>query len=190
MSFLRRDSGPDSDSGRDRENRPRGSRGGPSRRPAAPNGRPFRTLGFWVLVVLLSLVAYRMYQGGFVAPQRVEISYTRFIHEVDRGNILNLQILENTVTGELKAESSVRIGNRDIAFKTFRTNVLAGPMGPDANLPDRVWKTNPGIEIEVHNAGINWVSVLFTWLPLIIFFGAWMFFIRQMQSGGSAALKF
>jgi cell division protease FtsH len=143
-----------------------------------------------VLVVLLSLVAYRMYQGNFVAPQRVEVSYTRFIHEVDRGNILNLQILETTVTGELRAESTVRIGSRDVAFKTFRTNVLTGPMGPDANLPERVWKTNPGIEIEVHTAGINWVSVLFTWLPLIIFFGAWMFFIRQMQSGGSAALKF
>ena len=190
MSFFRRDSGPDSDPGRERDNRPRGTRGGPARRPQVPNGRPFRTLGFWVLVVLLSLVAYRMYQGNFVAPQRVEVSYTRFIHEVDRGNILNLQILETTVTGELKAESTVRIGTRDVAFKTFKTNVLTGPMGPDANLPERVWKTNPGIEIEVHTAGINWVSVLFTWLPLIIFFGAWMFFIRQMQSGGSAALKF
>ena len=190
MSFFRRDSNPDSDPGKDRDSRSRGTRGGPSRRPQVPNGRPFRTLGFWVLVVMLSLVAYRMYQGNFVAPQRVEVSYTRFIHEVDRGNILNLQILETTVTGELKAESTVHIGSRDVAFKTFRTNVLTGPMGPDANLPERVWKTNPEIEIEVHTAGINWVSVLFTWLPLIIFFGAWMFFIRQMQSGGSAALKF
>ncbi len=190
MSFLRRDSGPDSDPGRDRDSRSRGKGGGPSRRPAAPNGRPFRTLGFWVLVIMLSVAAYRMYQGNFVAPQRIEVSYTRFIHEVDRGNIQSLQILETTVTGELKAESTTHIGNRDVAFKSFRTNVLTGPMGPDANLPERVWKTNPGIEIEVHTAGINWVSVLFTWLPLIIFFGAWMFFIRQMQSGGSAALKF
>jgi ATP-dependent metalloprotease FtsH len=189
VRLFHRDSGPDSDSGRDRE-RGKGTRGGPARRPQAPNSRPFRTLGFWVLVVLLSVVAYQMYQGNFVAPQRVEVSYTRFIHEVDRGNILSLQILENTVTGELKAESTVRIGTRDVAFKSFRTNVLTGPMGPDANLPERVWKTNPGIEIEVHTAGVNWVSVLFTWLPLIIFFGAWMFFIRQMQSGGSAALKF
>ena len=190
MSLFRRDSGPDPDPGRERPGRPRGTRGGPSRRPTVPNGRPFRTLGFWVLVVLLSLVVYRILRDDLIPSQRQEVSYTRFIQEVDRGNILNLQILENTVTGELKNESTLRVGSRDISFKAFRANVLVGPMGPDANLPDRVWKTNPGIEIQVHTAGVNWLSVLFTWLPLIIFFGAWMFIMRQMQSGGSAALKF
>src|SRR5439155_10503135 len=49
---------------------------------------------------------------------------------------------------------------------------------------------NPGVEIEVHSAGINWVSVMFTWLSLVVVFAGWTFFIRQMQSGGSAALKF
>jgi len=190
VSLFRRDSGPDPDPGRERPGRPRGTRGGPSRRPTVPNGRPFRTLGFWVLVVLLSLVVYRILRDDLIPSQRQEVSYTRFIQEVDRGNILNLQILENTVTGELKNESTLRVGSRDISFKAFRANVLVGPMGPDANLPDRVWKTNPGIEIQVHTAGVNWLSVLFTWLPLIIFFGAWMFIMRQMQSGGSAALKF
>ena len=34
------------------------------------------------------------------------------------------------------------------------------------------------------------MSVLFTWLPLVLFFGAWLFILRQMQAGGSAALKF
>jgi ATP-dependent metalloprotease FtsH len=42
----------------------------------------------------------------------------------------------------------------------------------------------------VRPAGFNWLSLLLTWLPLIVVFGAWMFLIRQMQSGGSAALKF
>jgi ATP-dependent metalloprotease FtsH len=149
-------------------------------------GRPFRTLAFWALVVLLFLMAYRMYQGSFMSPQRLEVSYTRFIQEVDRGNILNLQIVEHTVTGELKAESSVRINNRDISFKSFKTNIL----GDGADLPDRVWKTNPNVEIEVRTVGFNWLSILFTWLPLIMIFGAWLFLMRQVQAGGSAALKF
>ena len=110
-------------------------------------GRPFRTLAFWALVILLSLVAYRMYQGSFMTPPRVEISYTRFIDEVNKGNISNLQIVERAVTGELRRESTIRISGHDTSFKNFRTNIL----GDGENLPERVWQTNPAIEIEVKN---------------------------------------
>ncbi|HET7224215.1 MAG TPA: ATP-dependent zinc metalloprotease FtsH [Candidatus Eisenbacteria bacterium] len=151
-----------------------------------PPGRPFRTLAFWMLVVLLSLVAYRMYQGSFMAPQRAEISYTQFIKEVDGGNVENLQITENTVTGDLKRESVTRLGGHDVPYKSFKTTIV----GDGSTLPDRVWKANPGAEIEVRPAGLNWLSILFTWLPLVVVFAAWVFFLRQMQSGGSAALKF
>jgi cell division protease FtsH len=151
-----------------------------------PAGRPFRTLAFWALLFLVVIVGYRMLQGSLMGPQRIEISYTRFIQEVDRGNIHDVQIIEKSVTGELKTESNIRINNHDLTFKGFKTNIL----GDGSDLPDRVWKTNPGIEIEVRNAGVNWLSVIFTWLPLVMIFAAWLFVLRQMQAGGSAALKF
>jgi len=187
VSVLWRGSDPGPDDGRKQRRAPlRGN--GPSRRPQVPvpPGRPFRTLAFWALVVLLSLVAYRMYQGNFMAPQRMEISYTRFIDEVAKGNIANLQIIERTVNGELKAESSLKAGTHETTFKSFKTNIL----GDGTGLPEKVWQTNPGIEIEVRTAGVNWLSMLFTWLPLVMIFGAWLFLLRQMQAGGSAALKF
>ena len=119
MSEFRHSAGPGPGDGREGRKPPQ--RGGPQRRPQVPlpAGRPFRTLAFWMLVVLLSLVAYRMYQGSFMAPQRVEVSYTRFIRDVDAGNIANLQITESTVTGELKKESTVKINNHDVAYKAF-----------------------------------------------------------------------
>ncbi|HEY2955517.1 MAG TPA: ATP-dependent metallopeptidase FtsH/Yme1/Tma family protein [Candidatus Eisenbacteria bacterium] len=166
--------------------RPGTPRGTPPRRPPLPGGRPFRTLAFWAFVALLSLVAFRMYQGSFMAPQRIEISYTRFIQEVDKGNIQDLQIIEKLVTGELRGESSIRIGAHDVPFKAFKTNIL----GDGADLPERVWKTNPGIEVEVRNPSFNWVSVLVGWLPVVFVLVLWLFMVRQVQSGGSAALKF
>ena len=185
MSIFRRDDPSGSDSGRNKESR-RG--GGPPRRPSlpSPGGRPMRTLAFWAFVVLLSLVAFRMYQGSFMTAPRVEVSYTRFIAEVEKGNLANLQIVENAVTGELRSEATVRVNGRDIAFKSFKTNIV----GTGENLPDRVWKTNPGIEVDVRTGGVNWISALFAWLPLILFLGVWLFMMRQMQAGGSAALKF
>ena len=182
LNAFHRDSGPD-----DRSRRGP-SRGGPPRRtpPSLPPGRPFRTLAFWAFVVLLAIVTVRIYQGSFMAPQRVEVTYTRFIQEVDKGNIQNLQILDHSVTGELKSESSLRVGGRDIAFKAFKTNIA----GEGADLPDRVWKANPGIDIDYKSGGLNWLSLLLGWLPAIMLFGAWLFIMRQMQAGGSAALKF
>ena len=183
MSLFQRGSGPDEGPGR------RGpSRGGPARRtnPPTPPGRPFRTLAFWAFVVLLAIVTVRIYQGSFMAPQRLEVSYTRLIQEVDKGNILNLQILDHNVTGELRTESTLRIGGHDLPFKTFKTNIA----GEGADLPDRVWKTNPGIEIDYRSGGLNWLSLLLGWLPALMLFGAWLFIMRQMQAGGSAALKF
>jgi len=141
-----------------------------------------------VLVALLVVVAYNMYHGNFLATQRAEVSYTRFIQEVERGNIQTLQVLDNTVTGELRTPAAFRPtgASRDIVFKAFKTNIL----GDGADLPDRVWKTNPGIEIEVQKVGFNWLSFLFSSLPFLLLLPLWMILIRQMQSGGSAALKF
>jgi len=182
VTVFRQDSG--SDRGRKREGRRAPA---PRRGPApAPPARPFRTLAFWVLVVLLSLVAYRMYQGNFMTAPRIEISYTRFINEVDRGNVASLQILERTVSGELRAETVLRIAGHDVRVKGFKTNII----GTGSELPDRVWKTNPGIDIEVKSAGTNWLSIMFTMLPFLLLLPLWFLFWRNMQSGGSAALKF
>jgi cell division protease FtsH len=137
-------------------------------------------------VVLLAIVTVRIYQGSFMAPQRLEVSYTRFMQEVDKGNILNLQILDHNVTGELRIESLLRVSGHDLTFKTFKTNIA----GEGADLPERVWKTNPGIEIDYRSGGLNWLSLLLGWLPALMLFGAWLFIMRQMQAGGSAALKF
>ncbi len=163
-------------------------RGGAPRRGSGPvpPGRPFRTMAFWMLVILLALVTVRMYQGSFMAPQHVEISYTRFIQEVNAGNIANLQVIEKSVTGELKSEKSVKVAGRDVTFKSFRANIL----GDGSDLPEKVWAKNPEIEIESRPPGLNWVSLLVSALPLLLILGAWLFFIRQMQSGGSAAMKF
>ena len=182
MKLFRQDPGSDP-----REGRRSGPRAPLPRRPAPPTPtRPFRQLAFWVFVGLLALVAYRMYQGNFMATPRIEISYTRFISEVEHGNIANVQIVESVVTGELKNEEAVRPAQPEPRFKAFRTNIL----GDGSDLPDRVWKTNPGIEIEVRSAGFNWVSFMFTSLPVLLLLPFWLLLMRQMQSGGSAALKF
>ncbi len=174
--------------GDDRE--PRGERGGKGRAPspASPPGRPFRTFAFWALVVLLALAAYRMYAGGLSGQQRAVIDYNEFVQQVERGNIERVTFSEETRTasGDLKTETSLTVNNRPAPVKAFKTTFL----GDGAEWPERVRATNPQAQVAVQSPGLNWLNMLFTWLPLVLFLVAWMFVLRQMQGGGSAAMRF
>ncbi len=174
----------DSDDDSRRERGPQ--RGGRGPQLPTPSGRPFRTLAFWVLVVLLALVAYKMYSGNLLTTQRVDIPYTAFMQEVEKNNIdaANFAEQTRTVTGEFKSEVAQRIGGRDVQVKSFKTNFL----GDGASLADKVRAT--GARVVVNPLGVDWMAMLFSWLPLVLFLVAWMFVLRQMQSGGSAALRF
>jgi ATP-dependent metalloprotease FtsH len=167
----------------------RGEKGG-GRGPQLPSapGRPFRNMAFWALLLLLALVAYRMWAGNLLTTQRIDIPYTRFVQELERGNIDRATFVEETrtVLGELRQEASETVAGRQVMVKTFKTNFL----GDGSALAERTRAANPNAQLVVQAPGINWLSVLFTWLPLLLFLVAWMFMLRQMQSGGSAAMRF
>ena len=172
----------------DDERRGGGQRGGRGPQLPSPPGRPFRTMGFWALVLLLAIIAYRMYAGNLLTTQRVDIPYTRFVTEMEKGNLERATFVEETrtVIGDLRAETTETVGGRAVSIKSFKTNFL----GDGAGLADKARTTNPNAQITVQAPGINWLSMLFTWLPLLLFLVAWMFMLRQMQSGGSAAMRF
>ncbi|HTR97287.1 MAG TPA: ATP-dependent zinc metalloprotease FtsH [Candidatus Acidoferrales bacterium] len=164
----------------------RGPSGGRGPQLPAPSGRPFRTAAFWVLVALLALVAYRMYSGNLLVAQRIDVPYTVFLQELQRGNIDDATFAENTrtITGDFRGEVRQLISGHSVAVKSFKTNFL----GDGAALADRVQVS--GARVIVNPPGVDWTSMLFSWLPLVLFLVAWMFVLRQMQSGGSAALRF
>jgi hypothetical protein len=172
----------------ERQRGQRGDRGGRGPQLPSPPGRPFRTMGFWALVLLLAIIAYRMYAGNLLTSQRIDIPYTRFVAEMEKGNLARATFVEETrtVLGDLRSEATETIGERSVSLKSFKTNFL----GDGAALADKARINNPTAQITVQAPGINWLSMLFTWLPLLLFLVAWMFMLRQMQSGGSAAMRF
>jgi cell division protease FtsH len=144
-----------------------------------------RTLALWLLILLVAVIGAQMYFSQRSAP--VEINYTRFIREVEQGNIESLDITDNEVRGELKNEVTTTVAGRQIPVKSFITRIA----GDGEGLPDRVWETNPNADVNIKPAGTNWLAVVGTWiLPLVVIVALWLFIFRQMQGGGSAALKF
>ena len=163
---------------------PRGGRRGPQI-PIGPAQKPMRTLALWLFILLVAVIGAQMYFTQRTTP--VDVSYTRFIDEIRRGNIKTLTISEGQVSGELKKGSTLSVAGRDVPFTRFRTFIV----GQGENLPEKVWAADSTVEIVSKPAATNWWAVFGTWvLPLVVIVALWLFIFRQMQSGGSAALKF
>jgi cell division protease FtsH len=144
-----------------------------------------RTLALWLFILLVAVIGAQMYFQQRTTP--VDISYTRFVQEINNANIKALSITDNQVSGELNRPTSVRVADHDVPFTRFRTFII----GTGERLPDLVWAKNPNAEIISKPPSTNWWAVFGTWvLPLILIVALWLFIFRQMQAGGSAALKF
>ncbi|MDP2277637.1 MAG: ATP-dependent zinc metalloprotease FtsH, partial [Nitrospirota bacterium] len=109
------------------------------------------------------------------APKKVEeeMIFSEFIAKLDAGSIEEVVITENYVTGRL------RDGKK---FKTYL-----------AEYPDLVKDLKAkGVKVTAKPADQNpwYVNFFFSWGPIIFLVLIWIFFMRQMQTGGNKALSF
>jgi cell division protease FtsH len=147
---------------------------------------------FWVVLVLVLLVAFQMFEMGKTPQYR--ISYSEFLGQIDRGNIKKITFKGLEVRGELNVPTTVpltsttdRSRTRDVKVEQF-TLVLPTE---DKDLPQRIIDRNPNAVIEGQiPGGSTWVKVVSSGLPLLLIIGLWLLIMRQMQAGGNRAFSF
>jgi len=109
--------------------------------------------------------------------QPASISFTDFLQEVKEGQVHSVVITGNQITGKRNGMA----GNA----AEFRTYAPA-QYERLANLLDE-----KGVKIEAREATTSpWANVLYSWAPILLMIGFWIFIMRQMQSGGNKALSF
>ncbi|PWE16423.1 cell division protein FtsH [Marinicauda salina] len=134
----------------------------------------FRNLLVWAILLVLLLALFNMLQGPTQTAPSNELNYSRFMDQVEAGQVESVVIEGETVTGELTNGTA------------FRTQVP-----PETNLTD-VLRTN-NVEITARpdsEEGMSLMSILISWFPMLLLIGVWIFFMRQMQGGGKGAMGF
>ncbi len=147
---------------------------------------------FWIVLVLVLLVAFQMFEMGKEPQYR--ISYSEFLAQVDRGNIKKITFKGLEVRGQLSTATLVPVPattergrTREVKVEQF---VLVLP-AEDKDLPQRILDKNPTAVVEGQiPGGSTWVKVLGSAIPLLLIFGIWLLFMRQMQVGGNRAFSF
>jgi cell division protease FtsH len=128
---------------------------------------------FWVVMAVTALLIWAVVKSS--TGERIrDMSFTEFINEVNRDNVREVTITGSEAAGTLKKDSS-----------KFKTTI-------PSNYPD-LYKTllEKNVSLAVKdNSGTSWMTWLANGLPMILLLGLWIFFMRQMQSGGNKALSF
>ena len=135
-----------------------------------PMNQFYKNLVLWMVIGLIVILLFNLFQAN--APAKEEIVFSDFLKKVEVGEVREVTIRGNAVSGRLSDGS---------AFRTFTVDY-----------PDLVkMLRDHGVRIIVKPADNNpWYAILLQWIPMLLFIGVWIFFMRQMQGGGAKALSF
>jgi cell division protease FtsH len=132
-----------------------------------------RNIIFWVVMAALALLIWALVRSN--TGERVkDLTFTEFTTEVGKDNVQEVTILGTDVTGTLKKDNA-----------KFKTTI-------PANYPDlykSLQEKNVNVTVKDSSSG-SWMTWVANGLPLILLLGLWIFFMRQMQTGGNKALSF
>lgn len=134
----------------------------------------YQKLALWLVFGLIFVGVWNYF--GKTGPVSREITYSDFLEHIEQGRIRAVRIEGEKITGEYLGEEA------NARFKTYSPR--------DAALIPLLREKRVNIKVEVPEKNPYLMQLLLSWAPVLLLVGLWIFFMRQMQSGGSKALSF
>lgn len=131
----------------------------------------YRSLFIWLLIGLMVILLFNLLNAPKKSQE--EIIFSDFMTKLEGAQVDEVTIKENAITGRFKDGAK---------FKTYYTEY------PD--LIKVLRSNNVKITVKPPDQNPWYVNLFFTWGPIIFIAVIWIFFMRQMQSGGNKALSF
>ncbi len=135
-----------------------------------------RNLALWVIIALLLVALFNLFQPSSPRHYASQLAYSDFLNEVGNGQVRDVTIQGRVVTGQL-------LDGR--MFTTY--------LPPDAGTVTIQKLTDRGVRVlaRPEESEVNPIfHYLLSWFPMLLLIGVWIFFMRQMQSGGGRAMGF
>jgi len=133
-----------------------------------------RNFALWVIIVLLLLALFTLFQNPGQRTSSQDISFSQLLTEVDASHVRDVVIQGPEIHGTFTNGSS---------FQTYAPN--------DPTLVSRLYNGKVSITAKPPGDNVPWfVSLLVSWLPFIALIGVWIFLSRQMQGGAGKAMGF
>ena len=130
-----------------------------------------RSLVFWMVLVVVVVLIWNVSTQFQAADDAM--TFSDFLRQVDAGEVQSVELAGNEISGTSSG------GNR---FRTYAPPQYEGLVNRlverDVAVTAREATTSP------------WATLLYSWAPILLIIGFWIFFMRQVQSGGNKAMSF
>jgi cell division protease FtsH len=134
-----------------------------------------KTALLWVVIIVLVFLLWSLFQT--TKNNSEPIQYSEFMARVKTGQVAQVKIRGNEITGEMTSNAKAK--------KEFHL------IGPSNNTTMVDMLDSKGVKVEFEEQRDNsLITGLVTWAPILFLVGLWIFFMRQMQAGGNKALSF
>ena len=130
-----------------------------------------RSLLFWMVLVVVVALIWNL--SSQLRTGDSPLAFSEFIRMVDTGQVDRVELTGNEVVGTSSSGEQ---------FRTYAPPQYEG-------LANRLIDNN--VVVQAREAAASpWATLLYSWAPILLIIGFWVFFMRQVQSGGNKALSF
>ena len=123
----------------------------------------------WLIIVLVLMVVFSNFGPKYVQPTK--LAYSQFIEKIHNKEVKQITVDTQTIEGSTNSD------------EVFSTDI---PAKPDLTLLNE-WISKYGVLVRAKppEQQSMLLHIFISWFPVILFIGVWIFFMRQMQGGGS-----
>ncbi|MEJ2201095.1 MAG: ATP-dependent zinc metalloprotease FtsH [Desulfuromonadaceae bacterium] len=131
----------------------------------------YKNLALWLVISLVMILLFNMMTHK--DQEQKPVSYTAFLSAIDEGKVREVTIQGSNIEGQFQDDSQ---------FKTFAPD--------DPSLIAQLREKGVAIHARPAEDRSFWFTLMISWGPILLLIAVWVFFMRQMQSGGGKAMSF
>jgi cell division protease FtsH len=131
-----------------------------------------KNLALWIVIGLFMILVINLFNVP-TNPLEKEMVFSDFISAVENGDVSEVTIKEHSIIGSMKDGEQ---------FRTYSPN--------DPQLISKLRDQDVRITVRPADRSPWYITFLLSWGPMLLIIALWLFFIRQMQSGGNRAMSF
>ena len=133
-----------------------------------------KNLVAWAIIVIFLLAVFNLFQDKTTQTKDITLPYSEFLSQVKLNNINDVVIKENNIIGNFQSGEP---------FTTYAPN--------DPELINKLTASGVKVSAAPLDESVSPIlGMLLNWLPMLLFIGVWIFFMKQMQGGKGGAMGF
>jgi cell division protease FtsH len=128
----------------------------------------------WVVIAVVLMSVFNSF--GPRATPATQLAYSQFLEQVKKGQVDQVTIDGRTIEGVYKDQGRTASGEKFTTYSPETDNsAMIGEL------------LNNGVEIKGQPPEKQslLMQIFISWFPMLLLIGIWVFFLRQMQGGGS-----